>query len=160
MGGIRPERARLGGSFRRGPERLHSRSPRRTRPLPTEFGIAGTQPDLWSVEDIVRIRSHGLTRNVTTEVLRARAACAGGLEAARLLAKLDPPWQTKVPDGLDPCSIPADVLRDYQLATRSVAFDAPGVPRRADAEDSERFLQEAVGRVDAIGSNNWVVAGF
>ncbi|MBV8913931.1 MAG: penicillin acylase family protein, partial [Acetobacteraceae bacterium] len=128
--------------------------------LPPEFGVAGTQPDFWTVEDIVRIRSHGLTRNVISEVLRARATCAGGLDAARLLAKLDPPWQTKVPDGLDPCSVPADVLRDYQLATQPVAFAAPGVPRRADAEDPERFLEQGLERVDSIGSNNWVVAGF
>lgn len=69
-----------------------------TQPLPPEFRVAGTQPELWGVEDVVRIRSHGLTRNVTSEVLRARAACAGGLDATRLIAKLDPPWQTKVPE--------------------------------------------------------------
>jgi hypothetical protein len=33
------------------------------RSLPVEFGIAGTKPDIWHPEDVVRIRSHGLTRN-------------------------------------------------------------------------------------------------
>ncbi len=129
------------------------------QPLPPEFGIAGSRPDTWSVEDVVRIRSHGLTRNVTTEVLRAQAACAGGLEAARLIVKLDPPWQTRVPDGLDPCSIPKDVLRDYSLATGPVTFTAPGTPRRAELFDADRFLAQSLGNVEAIGSNNWVVAG-
>src|SRR4051794_8322410 len=30
-----------------------------TRPLPAEFKIAGTQPDLWKPDDVVRVRSHG-----------------------------------------------------------------------------------------------------
>ena len=49
-----------------------------TRPAPVEFKIAGTQPDLWKPEDVVRIRSHGLTRNVASEVSRAQVACAAG----------------------------------------------------------------------------------
>lgn len=129
------------------------------RALPPEFAVAGTRPEPWAAEDVVRIRSHGLTRNAANEVLRARAACAGGLEATRLIAKLDPPRQTAVPDGLDPCSVPADVLRDYVLATRSVAFAAPGAPRRAELFDADRALAAGVEGVDAIGSNNWAVAG-
>ena len=46
------------------------------RPLPAEFKIAGTQPDLWKPEDVVRIRSHGLTRNVVSEIRRAHASHA------------------------------------------------------------------------------------
>src|SRR5271167_1978983 len=44
--------------------------------LPIEFRIAGTRPDLWTAEDVVRIRSHGLTRNVASEVKRSLVACA------------------------------------------------------------------------------------
>ena len=54
-----------------------------TRPLPSEFKLAGSQPDLWRPEDVVRIRSHGLTRNASSEVRRAQVACAAGLEADR-----------------------------------------------------------------------------
>ena len=60
------------------------------RPLPVEFRVAGTLPDRWTAEDVVRIRSHGLTRNVASEVARARVACAAGLEADRLRRKLEP----------------------------------------------------------------------
>ena len=87
-------------------------------PLPREFTIAGTMPDLWSAEDVVRIRSHGLTRNAISEVMRARVACAAGLEADQLRVKLEPPWTPQIPDGLDPCSVPKDVLAAYDLATR------------------------------------------
>ena len=52
----------------------------RRQPLPLEFRLAGTMPDLWKPEDVVRIRSHGLTRNLASEVARARVACAAGVE--------------------------------------------------------------------------------
>jgi penicillin amidase len=129
------------------------------RPLPIEFRIAGTTPDLWSAEDVVRIRSHGLTRNVASEVKRALVACAAGLEADRLRVKLEPPWTTKIPEGLDPCSVPKQVLAPYDLATRPVAFAKSAAERRAALEhDPDKFLAEADAQRDTIGSNNWVVA--
>ncbi|WP_309644075.1 penicillin acylase family protein [Phenylobacterium sp.] len=118
------------------------------RPLPMEFQIAGSAPDLWKPEDVVRIRSHGLTRNVPNEVGRARIACAAGLEAARLYKNLEPKWETKVPDGLDPCDIPADVLDDYQLGSTGVKFTG------AAAKTAMLDIPP-----EAVGSNNWTVAG-
>ena len=69
------------------------------RSPPIEFRVAGTKPDLWKAEDIVRIRSHALTRNVTSEVQRARVACAAGVAADRLRSKLEPEWTPQVPAG-------------------------------------------------------------
>ncbi len=128
-----------------------------TQPLPIEFKIAGSRPDLWSADDIVRIRSHGLTRNVASEVRRAEIACAAGLDADRLQALLEPEWKTKIPDGLDPCTVPKDVLKDYDLATRPVTFSAE--KKAAEAYDPEPFLAQSEESVDTIGSNNWVVSG-
>jgi penicillin amidase len=128
------------------------------RPLPIEFRIAGTQPDLWSAEDVVRIRSHGLTRNVASEVKRSLVACAAGLEADRFRVKLEPAWTTKIPDGLDPCSVPKGVLAAYDLATRPVAFAKAEDRKAMLTHDPDRFLAEADGQRDTIGSNNWVVA--
>lgn len=125
-------------------------------PLPVEFRVAGTLPDTWTAEDVVRVRSHGLTRNVVSEVSRARVACAAGLEADRLRRKLEPEWTTKIPDGLDPCAITPEILADYQLATREVGFARPGTQRTA--LDPAAFLAEADDRVSSIGSNNWTVA--
>ncbi|MFI4933301.1 MAG: penicillin acylase family protein [Caulobacterales bacterium] len=119
------------------------------RPLPVEFKLTDSTPDLWRAEDVVRIRSHALTRNVDSEVTRARVACAAGLSADRLRRKLEPPWSTKIPDGLDPCAVPADVLKDYELATRDVTF-APVSPTTA--------LAQLTQRAEAEGSNNWVVS--
>lgn len=128
------------------------------RPRPIEFKIAGTMPDLWSADDVVRIRSHGLTRNIASEVKRSRVACAAGLDADRLRVKLEPSWTTKIPEGLDPCSVPKAVLASYDLATRPVHFAAPKDQKAAQAHDPDTYLAEADQQRDTIGSNNWVVA--
>ncbi|MBR0899530.1 penicillin acylase family protein [Bradyrhizobium tropiciagri] len=128
------------------------------RPLPIEFRIAGTKPDLWSAEDVVRVRSHGLTRNVASEVKRALVACAAGLDADRFRVKLEPDWTTKIPDGLDPCSVPKGVLAAYDLATRPVKFASPKDQKAALAHDPDTYLAEADQQRDTIGSNNWVIA--
>ncbi len=118
------------------------------QPLPREFTLTHSMPDTWTAEDVVRIRSHGLVANVASEVKRAQVACKAGLAADRLRAKLEPPHDTTIPPGLDPCSIPADVLKDYDLATASVSF-APERLRTA-ANLTEDAVEE--------GSNNWAIA--
>ena len=127
------------------------------RPLPMEFKIAGTMPDLWSADDIVRVRSHGLTRNVASEVKRSLVACAAGLDADRLRVRLQPAWTTKIPEGLDPCVVPKGVLAAYDLATRPVSFAGLG-QKSAAIHDPDKYLAEADQQRDTIGSNNWVVA--
>lgn len=117
------------------------------RPLPAEFKLAGTTPDRWNVDDVVRIRSHGLTRNVPNEVGRARIACAAGIEAARLYKHIEPKWEPKIPAGLDPCDVTEAVLDDYELATRGVTFSG-----------SQAKLAMLEIPPEAIGSNNWTVA--
>ena len=118
-------------------------------PLPVEFGLSGSKPDLWRAEDVVRIRSHALVGNLTSEVARARVTCAGGLAADSLRKKLEPPHVTTVPAGLDPCDIGPDVLKTYELATRPVTFDKGSTVATADAVESGDPKE---------GSNNWVIA--
>lgn len=135
-------------------------------PKPVEFTITDTDPDIWSIEDIVRIRSHGLTRNVSSEVARAEVACKAGLEADTIRRKLEPDWQAEVPDGLDPCLITPDVLKDYRLAIKNVVFAAPVASNEGDGSAIQEaslgnyydFLQEEADNVDNIGSNNWTIA--
>jgi len=126
------------------------------RPLPIEFKLTGSAPDLWSPEDVVRIRSHALTRNLDSEVARAEVACAAGLDADALRRKLEPAWTTKVPAGLDPCDVTADVLKDYRLGTGDVAFTGPD-PKTA-SETPEQVLADAEAEAASEGSNNWVIA--
>lgn len=128
------------------------------RPLPIEFRLTGSKPEAWSVEDVLRIRSHALVSNVASEVARAQVACAAGLAADRLRRKLEPPHTAVVPAGLDPCVIPADVLKDYLLGTGAVNFEALAAgPRKAEAPPQVQ-LAAALDAYQNEGSNNWVIA--
>lgn len=119
--------------------------------LPTEFGLTDTRPDLWTADDVVRIRSHTLASNAIGEMRRARVACVGGIEAAELLWKIEPKHRVRVPAGLDPCVVPDSVFNTYALAISPVAFRLPSSPRAANST-------AALGTEGAEGSNNWVIA--
>jgi penicillin amidase len=104
---------------------------------------------------------------VTNEVQRASIACAEGLEATKLQRVLQPDWQTQIPEGFDPCSLPEGVLDDYLLAKASVNFDVLAAVARSARPTQpamKRYRAETLARTrtdalaDAIGSNNWVVA--
>ena len=129
------------------------------KPLPVEFKLTDSRPDTWKAEDVVRIRSHALVSNVTSEVARARVVCAAGLKADELRRKIEPAGHDMViPAGLNPCDVPADVLKDYLLATKQVDFGAlAGTERHADLSP-ERQLAMAIDAQSMEGSNNWVIA--
>jgi penicillin G amidase len=122
-------------------------------PLPVEFALSGTQPDLWELDDLVRIRSHGISNNAESESLRARVAkAAGGPRVDQLRRKVQPAdHAVRIPEGLDLTDIPDDLLAVYSLATKDVSFAAPAEP--SPAEDAERAAAEL-----SQGSNNWAIA--
>jgi penicillin amidase len=117
-------------------------------PLPVEFGLTGSAPELWDADDVVRIRSHGISNNAESETLRVRAVAAGGLNADRIRRKLDPDRPLTVPEGLDPADVPADILAVYTLATKEVAFAGEPSPSPAEAEHAAATQ----------GSNNWAIS--
>ncbi len=117
--------------------------------LPREFRLQNYQPAHWTADDLVRIRAHGLSRNLESEVARAQVACRGDLAADRVRAPLAPPWRTEVPAGLDPC-LPRDVLRAFTLATREFRLEARPPPRAVALAAAGSEVQE--------GSNNWAIA--
>lgn len=124
--------------------------------MPVEFAMLGYEPSLWSADDVVRIRSNGLWRNVVTEVWRARLACEDQMELAAQWLTLEPQWQTETPAGLDPCVIPQNVLDNYLLAKAPVDFSAQP-PQEQLASLLEQATHDAH-HLD-VGSNNWVVTG-
>ena len=133
------------------------------RPLPIEFNLTDSRPESWQADDVLRIRSHALVSNVTSEVARARVVCAAGLKADALRRKIEPQGhKTTLPPGLNPCDVPAGVLKDYWLATKQVDFSAPagapeGTPQRAELS-AERQLAAAIDAQSGEGSNNWAIA--
>lgn len=126
------------------------------RPLPVEFKLTDSQPEDWAPEDILRIRSHALVSNVTSEVARARVVCAGGVAADKLRRKLEPAHTLAIPAGLDPCDVPDNVLDDYTRATEAVSF-APLAARSAEAE-APKVLAQVIDERAAEGSNNWTIS--
>lgn len=114
--------------------------------LPFEFRQLGYRPAKWKADDVVRIRSHGLTRNLKSEVARAAVVCRAGLAADQVRSTLQPKWETRVPEGLDPC-LPAGLLKVFELATENVWF-GPDTQNATAAASQER----------TEGSNNWVIA--
>ncbi|MFS8086017.1 MAG: penicillin acylase family protein, partial [Acidobacteriota bacterium] len=88
--------------------------------LPVEFRMLHYKPSLWRPEDVVRIRSHGLWRNVGSEVSRAQVACKAGLTADLTRRWLEPEHAVKVPEGLDVCDIKEEILSLYHLAIGGV----------------------------------------
>jgi penicillin amidase len=116
--------------------------------MPPEFRQLGYAPSKWQAQDVVRIRSHGLTRNLTSEVARANTVCHAGLAADHIRYGLKPAWVTKVPQGLDPC-LPPGLLDVFTLATQPVVLDGVSAGAALAAADPEASME---------GSNNWVIA--
>ena len=129
--------------------------------LPYEFRQLGYLPARWQAEDVVRIRSHGLTRNLQSEVARARVACAADLKSDEVRSGLTPPWTAQMPEGLDPC-LPKDLLQVFTLATQGVRITRESLSAAATARDSQlvRLEPDPLANPEETmeGSNNWVVA--
>lgn len=138
---------------------LVAREPAR---LPPEFIELGTRPAHWRAEDVVRIRTHALMRNVLSEVVRARVMAGAGAGADLLRQNLHPPIAVEAPEGLDPASIPLAVLDLFKLAAVPVRFTTDRlVAPLAEAARWRKVtpLGEVVREAEGQGSNNWVIAG-
>ncbi|HVS13167.1 MAG TPA: penicillin acylase family protein [Thermoanaerobaculia bacterium] len=113
--------------------------------LPFELRALDYRPLRWTPETVVAIRSHGLLRNVRSEVERAltlkRLGPDRGARALAFRDRLEPEHALAVPVGLELELIPEDVLRVYELGTGGVELP--------DDLPVER---------ESLGSNNWAVA--
>jgi penicillin amidase len=118
--------------------------------LPPEFVLAGYQPALWQAEDVVRVRNHVIAFGLRLSIGRAQMVCKDGSATTQLLPVVSPPWTPVVPEGLDLCSIPPNVLDQYNLGKGSVAFAKPGLtPALRTPPDPSA--------INGRGSNNWVI---
>ncbi len=130
--------------------------------LPFEFGLLGTRPARWAPEDVSRIRTHSLSRNALSEILRCQVQGKADHRTDLLRRWLEPQITPKVPDGLDPASIPLRVLDLIKLATANATFSKERL--EATLEDAPKWrsttdLLEVVLDAQYTGSNNWAVHG-
>ncbi|MFN7928584.1 MAG: penicillin acylase family protein [Blastocatellia bacterium] len=104
--------------------------------LPIEFQLTKTQPDLWTPEACLsRMAGYVMTRNASTEVLRAQLVQAVGKDLVDELLETDPPHKLTIPAGLNLADINGEILRGATAAGSNVSF-----------QQNE-------------GSNNWVIDG-
>lgn len=130
--------------------------------LPPEFALLGTRPERWAPEDCIRIRTHSLTRNVLSEVLRSNVLARADHRTDLLRRHLAPPVTPSPVAGLDPSEIPLEVLDLFKLAGASVTFTrARMAASLAEAPQWRGVtdLNEVVRASAESGSNNWAVSG-
>jgi penicillin amidase len=142
--------------------------------LPAEFRLFGTRPARWAAEDVVRIRTHALTRNAISEVQRANVLKHADLRTDLLRCALNPVAEPRLADGVTLEDMPMEVLNLFRLATAPVSFEPARLAARLDEawtwiKTTEAGLvvrataQESSDQVSNEdsneGSNNWVVHG-
>jgi penicillin amidase len=92
---------------------------------------------------------------VTSEFARAWLACRGDLASEALRVPLSPPWQTRMPEGLDPC-IPPQALQIYNLGTQGVLVSGRDGQRAGRVEPPAVAVATPPPAME--GSNAWVVS--
>jgi len=150
---------RIAEAFTRGVNAYVQQTRKNPELLPIEFQQLGYLPELWRAQDIVRIRAHGLTRNAVSEVARARTICNADVTLDELRRGLEPSWRASIPEGLDPCTVPANVMEVYRLATAPIRFAPNTTADKAQAPDVNAMLAALETNARAMGSNNWAISG-
>lgn len=154
--------------------------------LPVEFKKLGYQPSQWNPEDVVRIRHHGLTLNAKNELDRAQVFCKvkdDPVKADWLRRELSPTIDPALVDGLDPCAIPVQKIKDaYDQATatpkltklppasdnakptatppaQQSASASPVAPTGSPVAALYNVVDNDSDTERGLGSNNWVIDG-
>lgn len=182
-----PDARRIVEAFVRGINAQIAWVEARPERLPVEFQLTGTRPEPWTPEVVVsRMAGYAMTRNVRSEVQRARLARAVGIARVAEFMPPDPPVPITLPDGLDLADIGSDILALAEAADAPVSFAAtssrpagvagplggsapvlawarPGVaapraPEDPGAVHPARILAALAEEYATRGSNNWVVA--
>jgi penicillin G amidase len=104
--------------------------------LPIEFQLTGVEPELWTPEVcLTRMAGYIMTRNASSEILRAQVVKLLGAQSASEWLETDPPAKLSVPPDLDLTGIDSKILALANAASAPISF----------------------GNLE--GSNNWVVSG-
>lgn len=143
--------------------------------LPIEFEALDYEPRRWAPEDVVQMRAHAITLNLSNEVQRAVTLRDFDEDVERVREWLDPEeWEIEVPDGLELDLIPEEVLDTFSMATMahtSISFDEEDI-RNPGALDDLSVVGNASGTNSILtadnpnlmevenpsASNNWAIA--
>jgi penicillin amidase len=129
-----PDAKRIVEAFVRGINAQIAWVEARPERLPIEFQLAGTRPERWTPDVVIsRMAGYVMTRNVRSEVQRARLARAVGVARIAEFMPPDPPVPITLPDGLDLADIGPEVLALAEAADAPLSFAAPPSPPAAAA---------------------------
>ncbi|MEL4072991.1 penicillin acylase family protein [Ochrobactrum sp. GPK 3] len=133
--------------------------------LPPEFLLLGHRPDRWRPEDVVRVRTHSLTRNASSELLRSKVMAAAGNELGGKLDQLRKELSHGVVpqpvDGFDPAVMTDRVLRDFNLAVSPATFSRDRLAATLEEAGLWTTITSSGEIVRASfeeGSNNWAIS--
>lgn len=133
-----------------------------TWPMPPEFVELGTQPAKWRPEDVVRIRTHCLSRNAASEMARAQVHALADPQVDLLRVPLSPAVPSSEWANSSDTPLPAGALSVYELATAPVTFDAARLTATLDEAPlwtvvrADKSVHRHAPPMD--GSNYWAIA--
>ena len=155
------------GAFVRGINAYIDQTAANPELLPIEFELLGIEPRHWTPEVVIS-RHQGLVANVTSELRNARAVARLGADAVKELNYYYGDPDLILDPAIDPSLLTDDILDLYRAHRRALRFQPEDVvaEHRGDQETFERLAAAMPSEIDleardydAIGSNNWVVAG-
>lgn len=133
--------------------------------LPPEFALLGNRPDRWKAGDVVRVRTHSLTRNASSELLRSKVMAAAGVELGAKLdllrKQLSHGAEPRPVEGFDPAVMTDRVLRDFNLAVSPATFSKDRLAATLDEAGLWTSVTPSGDIVRASfeeGSNNWAIS--
>jgi penicillin amidase len=135
--------------------------------LPLEFRLLGITPQHWTPEVVIS-RHQGLVGNVGSEIRNARAVALLGADAVKELNYYYGDPDLTIDPAIDVSLLTDDILDLYRAPRRGLRFEPEDVQAayRGDQSTFERLAAAMPSEIDmsqqdyeAIGSNNWVVAG-
>ena len=135
--------------------------------LPIEFRLLGITPQHWTPEVVIS-RHQGLVGNVGSEIGNARAVALLGQAAVKELNYYYGDPDLTIDPAIDVSLLRDDILNLYRAHRRALRFQPEDVVAayRGDRATFELLAAALPSEIDmtledyeAIGSNNWVVAG-
>ncbi|MDA1315354.1 MAG: penicillin acylase family protein [Acidobacteria bacterium] len=135
--------------------------------LPVEFKLLGITPRHWTSEVVIS-RHQGLVSNVRSEIGNARAVALLGPDRVKELNYYYGDPDLTIDPAVDVSLLTDDILNLYSAHRRSVIFQPEDLiaAYRGDQGTFKRLAAATPSEIDlsqqdyeAIGSNNWVVAG-
>ncbi len=127
---------------------------------PVEFQLTGIEPQHWTPEAcLLRMAGYVMTRNASTEVLRARLISKLGAKRTEEILPTDPYQRLEVPPGLDLSGIDEKILAGSGSDIQRLDFSQS---RSRTWQVNVPLLHPYFSEIfnpDLDGSNNWTVSG-